>query len=179
MRARLPRSPSTNDNSDCFNPRAREGATHSMRRFAQLRLRFNPRAREGATFRFRRLILLRIVSIHAPVRARPVEDVNLRPQVDDCFNPRAREGATIDAPGDYRRVGAVSIHAPVRARPAIDRLGSVAVNSFNPRAREGATRRLVAPRRCQIGFNPRAREGATRHDAIKLAYPWMFQSTRP
>ena len=57
-------------NRDCFNPRAREGATNSRFRRASICPRFNPRAREGATKRLAKTLAA------------------------ECFNPRAREGAT-------------------------------------------------------------------------------------
>ena len=54
-----------------FNPRAREGATViAMQQLPGGGSGFNPRAREGATKPISRLSLRRIVSIHAPVRAR-------------------------------------------------------------------------------------------------------------
>ncbi len=53
---------------------------------------FNPRAREGATGFFMSNDNKRVVSIHAPVKARPILLISL-PQ-NNSFNPRAREGAT-------------------------------------------------------------------------------------
>ena len=97
-----------------FNPRAREGATRRAETARRYCKGFNPRAREGATREEDETGKIRVVSIHAPVKARP------------AFN-------VIDDGGS-----AVSIHAPVKARralPVVPRLPK----SFNPRAREGAT----------------------------------------
>ncbi len=80
------------------------------------------------------------VSIHAPVKARPLCLFHLSGSYAG-FNPRAREGATSD-----QRVLPitchVSIHAPVKARPPNRRGYWLLGVSFNPRAREGATKCL-------------------------------------
>ena len=79
--------------SACFNPRAREGATIGFSRLKRPIKRFNPRAREGATPKAQLTNSHQVVSIHAPVRARP--DRIFPEHVEDFgFNPRAREGAT-------------------------------------------------------------------------------------
>ena len=77
------------------------------------------------------------VSIHAPVKARPHQEL--------C--------ETI--------CKSVSIHAPVKARRSGDQQ-SLRVSGFNPRAREGATPQVLTfAFQSTMGFNPRAREGAT------------------
>ena len=55
-----------------FNPRAREGATSEPNLCIFDTDCFNPRAREGATVRITMVNGSNIVSIHAPVRARPL-----------------------------------------------------------------------------------------------------------
>ena len=55
-------------------------------------LRFNPRTREGATFYHCQVLLSNFVSIHAPVKVRPLVGDNDYLLVG--FNPRTREGAT-------------------------------------------------------------------------------------
>ena len=76
---------------------------------------FNPRAREGATPPLPAEHMPHLVSIRAPVRARPRHQIKglLR---FGSFNPRAREGATVDAIAKQVHLTEVSIHAPVRAR---------------------------------------------------------------
>ena len=140
-----------------FNSRSREGATLCRAPTAQA-VGFNSRSREGATSRLRSsTVVLRTVSIHAPVRERPLR--RLPPSDSLRFNSRSREGATgasliqeeeENGFNSRSREGAtspttiwngrrsVSIHAPVRERrqqtqylPRITR--------FNSRSREGAT----------------------------------------
>ena len=85
----------------------------AMGRRTPLASGFNSRAREGATSSANSSGQLRVVSIHAPVRARPAGGTLVKSHLR--FNSRAREGAT-----HYRRLvlpsERVSIHAPVRAR---------------------------------------------------------------
>ena len=118
-------------------------------------LSFNPRAREGATSRCKVSADFKSsVSIHAPVRARPVQAfvaVWSMPR----FNPRAREGATSNADQN------------------------IMPSSFNPRAREGATQIPKLGNGPKFCFNPRAREGATSVRLHDLVRPIQFQSTRP
>ena len=54
--------------------------------------RFNPRPREGATTKKPNQRRLSRVSIHAPVKGRPICPVFSMAR--DGFNPRPREGAT-------------------------------------------------------------------------------------
>ena len=75
-----------------FNSRAREGATRRHKLGRSESRSFNSRAREGATQFPRRLTQGAVVSIHAPVRARPSRDEPGRSHRG--FNSRAREGAT-------------------------------------------------------------------------------------
>ena len=104
------------------------------------------------------------VSIHAPVRERPMLLNYLS----------AILGFSIHAPVWQRKefgiiilTVVVSIHAPVRER----RIANVAQqlsDGFNSRSREGATRRMAgmsAKTRC---FNSRSREGATYQIAISI-----------
>ena len=76
----------------CFNPRTREGATYLSASNTQVLHRFNPRTREGATACPLQLHQMGWVSIHAPVKVRPVI-----------------EAATATLKN-------VSIHAPVKVR---------------------------------------------------------------
>src|SRR6185437_13617124 len=84
-----------------FNPRAREGATVVHAGILRCAACFNPRAREGATEVKSKLPHLQLVSIRAPVRARPA-----RPQRGQLHIP-------------------VSIRAPVRARRALSNGGTL------------------------------------------------------
>ena len=78
---------------------------------------FNPRPREGAT-EVGGLCHDGVgVSIHAPVKGRPLPG---RPWfMLTCFNPRPREGATFLFTND-EHANYVSIHAPVKGRRRID-----------------------------------------------------------
>ena len=82
----------------CFNPRPREGATPRGRSSWAGNVCFNPRPREGATQSVWLEAHRVAVSIHAPVKGRPLPT----------------------APSSTRSV--VSIHAPVKGRPAASRL---------------------------------------------------------
>ena len=55
-----------------FNPRTREGATLPILRKLLLLFSFNPRTREGATNARQGIPNYQAVSIHAPVRVRPL-----------------------------------------------------------------------------------------------------------
>ena len=97
-----------------FNPRAREGRDILPRAFAIRRNYFNPRAREGRdTECDAEPDLLRVISIHAPVKGATDFHCVFAIMVSN-FNPRAREGRD-------RYVGLF--------------LGRD--EDFNPRAREG------------------------------------------
>ena len=75
-----------------------------------------------------------LVSIHAPVKVRPVEQALSLIMIG--FNSRTREGATMSIKGD------------------------ISITGFNSRTREGAT--LCPANNCRCaGFNSRTREGAT------------------
>ena len=74
---------------------------------------FNSRTCEGATARLLRHDTLKVVSIHAPVKVRP-----LRPQLHtpaQGFNSRTCEGAT-GGMAQLVQDSSVSIHAPVKVR---------------------------------------------------------------
>ena len=121
----------------CFNPRPREGATHSRPEPWFRAVCFNPRPREGATRGLRRAFLGLGVSIHAPVKGRPLEPQlrGLRPL---GFNPRPREGATsgVQALHAARDTGRISANV----RPAASSCSSQAeaVLLFPPQAGLGA-----------------------------------------
>ena len=115
------------------------------------------------------------VSIHAPVKARPLKkkafDLCL------CFNPRAREGATYVFKL-YILQFVVSIHAPVKARHRVEAY----LNSINPvsihapvKARPHTGVKPFRPRRVSIHAPVKAR-----HDIVVFHFVrFMFQSTRP
>ena len=75
-----------------FNPRSREGATRGDQAEDRVFSGFNPRSREGATGSAARGPRLAPVSIHAPVRERPIPLPTTLARWR--FNPRSREGAT-------------------------------------------------------------------------------------
>ena len=106
-----------------FNPRPREGATHSLIDVGSAYAGFNPRPREGATL-LRRPACLCMESFNP----RPREGAtSVLPGCAGClhrFNPRPREGAT---PCRLWRWSArqVSIHAPVKGRQEIASMLSV------------------------------------------------------
>ena len=107
------------------------------------------------------------VSIHAPVKGRPLASCCLAPKLD-CFNPRPREGATVSSVrGDYASTG-------FNPRPREGATGKFfesigAARSFNPRPREGATCKHDTSSSCRLCFNPRPREGATVKHAQEIA----------
>ena len=82
--------------------------------------------------------LARVVSTHAPVRARHA--------IADAVNALLW----------------VSTHAPVRARPDWRDFGGRYDFGFNSRARKGATNNRRRPAHHNPSFNSRARKGATR-----------------
>ena len=145
---------------------------------------FNPRPRMGATVACTSWIFFIVISIHAPVWGRPLEQQF--PLVQQHFNPRPRMGATQDG---CRRDwdGFISIHAPVWGRLALsvsrfapskfqstppyggDHIPVRHISScldFNPRPRMGATSvRRISALPCTYS-NPRPRMGATSHAAL-------------
>ena len=76
------------------------------------------------------------VSIHAPVRVRPI----IRRKIKNNIH--------------------VSIHAPVRVRRG-DKMTEQFLLCFNSRTREGATKKVVFSGEDLESFNSRTREGAT------------------
>ena len=94
------------------------------------------------------------VSIHAPVRERPVVR-NVVSISFLCFNSRSREGATFD----------------MRLNPAGRR-------RFNSRSREGATSDEILVTTTNYGFNSRSREGATEYFPC-ACLSFTFQFTLP
>ncbi len=77
-----------------FDPRPREGATAGNGRTGDALGGFDPRPREGATLELVNLRRIAGVSIHAPVKGRPVTASEYYPDTDR-FDPRPREGATV------------------------------------------------------------------------------------
>ena len=61
-----------------FNPRPREGATTGFNPLFQVFVCFNPRPREGATTVAGIRAGIDAVSIHAPVKGRPIQPGSLR-----------------------------------------------------------------------------------------------------
>ena len=98
---------------------------------------FNPRPREGATFADFGIQVAGDVSIHAPVKGRPVA---IRTVVVDgivsIHAPVKGRPANCESAAYRKRV---SIHAPVKGRPVLPGGGPSERTCFNPRPREGAT----------------------------------------
>ena len=78
-----------------------------------VRFDFNPRPLAGATHSFRKSARVAPISIHAPLRGRPVSLAG--PHVKPDFNPRPLAGATKGGAA-MSTIGDISIHAPLRGR---------------------------------------------------------------
>ncbi len=140
-------------------------------------IRFNPRARTGATSTMRRRLSSYIVSIHAPARGATPSPCLRRPP--RCrFNPRARTGRD---PSRFRFLASfkVSIHAPARGATASSCATWRVLRRFNPRARTG--RDPPAPRRPagHFSFQSTRPHGARPIPLRCPPFVQKFQSTRP
>ena len=139
---------------------------------------FNSRTREGATGLANKPTFWFVVSIHAPVKVRPLPKGKRLFYL--CFNSRTREGATYITPSKINRALFQFTH-PWRC-DRWKRKCPCLVLCFNSRTREGATPKSILlvyhhlfqfthPWRCDLrdifassflqGFNSRTREGAT------------------
>ena len=116
MRVR-PEAPPPTPSSASFNPRTHEGATLRIKNEWDAERSFNPRTHEGATKGSVRGRALSYVSIHAPMRVRPLFPAAFHGDVE--FNPRSHEGAT-DKEKSFLILLQVSIHAPMRVRLQYD-----------------------------------------------------------
>ncbi len=98
-----------------------------------------------------------MISIHAPMRGRPLKLIRAAGWND--FNPRPHAGAT-KRPEPGHHVASISIHAPMRGRPLSSRTKTVSMD-FNPRPHAGATLGKWHPQPDPGDFNPRPHAGAT------------------
>ncbi len=123
---------------------------------------FNPRPREGATSVLCHVVPPDKVSIHAPAKGRPANDliIEVSYQVSihapakgrlECqrlpcrmgrFNPRPREGAT-GLRGSWFHLIKVSIHAPAKGRPLTSRLINLVREFQSTPPRRGDTLRCL------------------------------------
>ena len=140
---------------------------------------FNPRTHTGATSQLSSSIQAQVVSIHAPIRVRPLQPDPrkqtpgfnprthtgatsarlLSPRLQTCFNPRTHTGAT------WRRdsmpcVPVVSIHAPIRVRQELELQYNYLqeFQSTHPYGCDGDFTGASGKLDC---FNPRTHTGAT------------------
>ena len=139
-----------------FNPRPHAGATTNSAVLFHALHDFNPRPHAGATFpqlhnslnsvfqstppcggdkQRRGSSPPPIISIHAPMRGRPLLFRMSRGRYD--FNPRPHAGATGQFPQGHSLI-TISIHAPMRGRRHI-RITCLPYADFNPRPHAGAT----------------------------------------
>ena len=136
-RARLRQAHIPGHGSCCFNPRAREGATHIS---------------HGVAGGF-------VVSIHAPARARlAIFEHQSKAEVFQSTRPRGRDTRFMHPPS--------TSNAFQSTRPRgrdVDFIAAsfvkIKFQSTRPRGRD--PRRATCSRRPSTSFNPRAREGAT------------------
>ena len=118
----------------CFNSRTREDATVSFG-VVKMSSGFNSRTREDATFVSALNFSLKKVSIHAPVRMRPLASCSFHFSYPVSIHAPVRMRHPHIPQAHSRQV---SIHAPVRMRPR-QRTDWRMPSCFNSRTREDAT----------------------------------------
>ncbi len=139
--------------------------------------RFNPHAREGRDADYLTFGLVKLVSIHTPVKGATITILQLGVSIF-CFNPHAREGR--DYPVQLSPPAAPCFNP--HAREGRDSWGNITwflTKSFNPHAREGRDILSMMLMITLGSFNPHAREGRDMLWKLASTPHWMFQSTRP
>ena len=164
---------------DVFQSTPPYGGDHSLCPFSKFSSDFNPRPHTGATVNGLFHAINQLISIHAPIRGRPMTVLPTpRPPY---FNPRPHTGATSNvfldsaAQGDFNprpHTGAtasftwgvpshvISIHAPIRGR-LLFQVRCLISWGFQSTPPYGGDRVIPIGRSVMPDFNPRPHTGAT------------------
>ena len=142
---------------------------------AALQLNFNPRSLTGATADDAIVVNDCLISIHAPLRERPLLPRFVPPPFG--FQSTLPCGSD-EMRGTIEKTPQISIHAPLRERHSLKHRKKIRGGPFQSTLPCGSDRTRPSSGRSPGYFNPRSLAGATRKGR-QLTETLLFQSTLP